>query len=141
MTKRLQWGAAVVAIGLTIATAAKAATVVEPNAKPTPGQAAAVLKAVTPGMRDGKFTVGTADLNGDGRLDLIAQYQGGMWCGSGGCSAVAVLAVAKGYSAKAITLPNFTEHVAILDASHHGMHDLKFDDAHKVFRWSGKTYK
>lgn len=119
---------------------AKAAAVVTPHAKPTPAQTTAVRKAVTADMRTGEFLVGIGDLNGDGKKDIIALYQGGMWCGSGGCSAVAVLAAANGYTRKAINLPNFTDHVRVLDAKHHGMHDLQFDDAHKVFRWTGKIY-
>ena len=126
---------------LAAASTAGAATVAVANAKPTPAQAAAVRRAVTPDMRDASFTVATADINGDGKPDLIALYQGGMWCGSGGCSAVAVLANATGYAGKAIGLPNFNERDLVLDAMQGGMHDLRVDQATYVFTWSGSAYR
>jgi hypothetical protein len=135
------WGAAVVAVGLTIAMRAEAATVVTPEAKPTPAQETAVKKVLAPGDRNEPFTVGTADLNGDGKPDLIAQFTSMMECGTAGCSAVAVLATANGYAGKAIVLANFHERVTVLDTMHHGMHDLKFDDASYIFKWNGKAYQ
>jgi hypothetical protein len=106
------------------------------------GMAAAVL-ALAAASPAGAATVvvPNADLNGDGKPDLIALYQGGMWCGSGGCSAVAVLAGTTGYAAKATGLPNFNEQVSVLDAMHNGMHDLRFDQATYVFTWSGSAYR
>lgn len=115
--------------------------VILPEARPTPAQAAAVRAAVAPDMREDPFTVGFGDLNGDGRPDLVAHYQGTMWCGSGGCTSVAILAAVDGYSSKAINLPNFIEKIAILPSTHNGMHDLRFDDATYVYKWTGTEYR
>jgi hypothetical protein len=135
------WDVAVLAAALICGSAADATTIVMPNAQPTPAQAAAVDRAVAPDMRGGHFAVGMGDLNGDGRPDLIALYEGGMWRGSGGCSSAAVLATSTGYAKKGIDLPNFNDRVTILAAVHRGMHDLEFDDADHVFRWTGATYR
>jgi hypothetical protein len=128
-------------VALLVGAGAGMPRVATPNAKPTPAQANAVKHAVAPDMRDDHFRVGFGDLNGDGRPDLIALYQGGTWCGSGGCTSVALLATANGYSSKAIDLPNFIESVAILSSMHNGMHDLKFDDATYIFKWNGTYYQ
>jgi hypothetical protein len=117
------------------------ASIVIPNAKPTAAQTAAVERALAPSDRGQHFQVGTADLNNDGRPDLIAQFTSGEYCGSMGCSGFALLATARGYALHAISLPNFQEKITILKHRSHGMHDLRFDDAHYVFRWNGKTYR
>ncbi|WP_079417158.1 hypothetical protein [Thiomonas intermedia] len=85
------------------------------------------------------YTLGQADLNGDGRPDLIVWYQVSDFCGSTGCSGVIVLATPSGYSSQSIGLPNFQGNLTVLPSQHHGMHDLQFDDS-PVWQWSGSDY-
>lgn len=89
------------------------------------------------------FSVGHADINGDGRPDLfilLTDYGFG-YCGSGGCAGYAILATPQGYEPKAIDLAYFFEKVAVLRAAHYGMHDLRYDDATKIFSWDGEEYR
>jgi hypothetical protein len=89
------------------------------------------------------FSVGHADLNGDGRPDLFVLLtdSGFGYCGSGGCAGYAILATPQGYATKAIDLAYFFEKAAVLPAVHYGMHDLRYDEATKIFRWDGKEYR
>lgn len=92
--------------------------------------------------RENDWIVTRADLNDDGHPDLLVQYtHDSSFCGSLGCSGVIVMATPAGYATRAITLPNFMGKLDILDARHHGMHDLRFDDARYVFRWDGREYR
>lgn len=120
---------------------AQAGSVVTPNAKPNAEQTAAAEQALRTDDRGMTYAVGTADLNGDGRPDLIAQFGSSLYCGTTGCSGFVVLATAHGYASHAIDLPNFQEKFTVLNQSHHGMHDLQFDDADYVFKWNGKAYQ
>ena len=129
--------------------------VVAVNGKPTPAESAAIERVL--GASFGRewsdyersahhpvtVSVGHADLNGDGRADLIVlltDYQFG-YCGSGGCSGYALIATPAGYAPKPVELANFQETLAVLPAVHRGMHDVRYDDAHVVFKWSGRDYK
>lgn len=89
------------------------------------------------------FSVGHADLNGDGRPDLLILLDdpGFGYCGSGGCSGYVILATAQGFGPKAIGLANFVEKAVVLPTIHKGMHDLRYDDARKVFVWDGAQYR
>lgn len=87
------------------------------------------------------YRVGEADLNGDGRPDLFVHLDDMMWCGSSGCSGFVLMATPAGYAASAFDLPNFYSTIHILPESHGGMHDLRFDDAHYIFRWNGRAYR
>lgn len=83
-----------------------------------------------------------ADLNGDGRPDMLAQYTpDSTFCGATGCSGVIVMATSNGYSRQSIDLPNFYAKMEILAQTHLGMHDLRFDDATHIFKWDGKQYR
>lgn len=89
------------------------------------------------------FTVGHADLNGDGRADLLILLNdsGFGYCGSGGCAGYAILATPQGYAPKPIELAYFFEKAIVLPAVHRGMHDLRYDDGRKVFAWNGSQYR
>ncbi|TAL80979.1 MAG: hypothetical protein EPN46_03035 [Candidimonas sp.] len=133
---------------LALSVTARAATTVTPDAPPTGAETAAARRALPSDFRDAKqmshhplkFTVGHVDLNGDGRPDLIIHYADQGWCGSHGCLAYALLAGPVGYSPNAIMLVYFGQTMTVLDSSHHGMHDLRYDDATHVFRWTGTAY-
>ena len=89
------------------------------------------------------FLVGQADLKGDHRPDLIIWSQNPLNCGSGGCGVSALLATANGYAAKGTDLGILSQggDFVVLDAVHHGMHDLRFDNGSHVFRWDGTQYR
>ena len=121
-----------------------AAATVTPDASPTAAQTAAVRRALSRDFKsDPKltFTVGFADLNGDNEPDLIIHYTDQGFCGSSGCLAYALLAVPGGYSQSAIMLAYFSQDMTVLDSVHHGLHDLRFDNATHVFRWNGTAYR
>lgn len=134
---------------LAIAGTAHAAETITPDAPPTAAEIAAARRALPGDFRDAErmshhpltFTVGLADLNGDGRTDLIIHYTDQGWCGSSGCLAYALLAGPGGYSSHAIMLVYFVGTMTVLDSMHHGMHDLRFDDSTHVFRWTGTAYR
>ena len=113
--------------------------------KPTPAQIAAIRHAAAADIKEfnhpeqGGYAVALADLNDDGRSDLLVQYDDMAFCGSSGCSGVIVMATAHGYASKAIDLPNFYGEIDILPTKHHGMHDLQFGDS-PVWTWNGEEY-
>lgn len=117
-------------------------------ATPTPAQAAAIRRAagddlsqVMPGHAgEPLYSMALADLNGDGRDDLIVQYSDAVGaCGSTGCSGIVVMATPSGYASKGIGLPNFTA-LAVLPTTHGGMHDLQFDGNSPIWQWTGTDY-
>lgn len=134
---------------LGVGSTARAATTVTPDARPTAAETAAARRALPGDFRDAErmshhpltFTVGLADLNSDGRPDLIIHYTDQGWCGSHGCLAYALLAGPGGYSRHAIMLVYFGRTMTVLNAVHHGMHDLRFDGSSYVFRWTGTAYR
>jgi hypothetical protein len=146
--------------GLTIGTSAAAAPAHYPlevavNSPPTAAETAVVRRDLVSSFgkewadfeknagRHVQFTVAHADINGDGRPDLLVSLDdpGFGYCGSGGCAGYAILATARGYAPKAIELAYFFAKTTVLPTVHHGMHDLRYDDARKVFRWDGAQYK
>jgi hypothetical protein len=127
-----------------VGTGAEAASHVSLDAKPTPAQMATVKLAFGADFADmTPFLVGQADLNGDGRSDLIILSQNPLNCGSGGCEVFALLATANGYAAKGIDLGILSQgrDFVVLDAVHQSMHDLKVDNGSHVFSWDGKQYQ
>lgn len=136
---------------LVIAETVCAAETITPDAPPTAIERAAARRALPSDFRDAEqiehhpptFTVGHADLNGDGKPDLIIHFSDPLECGMQNCWAYALLAVPGGYSTHPITLALFPPHatMTILDSIHHGMHDLRYDDSTYVFRWTGTAYQ
>ncbi|WP_143323042.1 hypothetical protein [Candidimonas nitroreducens] len=149
---------AAAAVGLAFGTATQAAPPHYPQTAAVGGQPTAAETAVVRGVlgrsfgkewtdyeKTGqhiRFTVGHADLNGDGRPDLLVSLNdsGFGYCGSGGCAGYAILATPQGYAPKAIELAYFFEKAIVLPTVHNGMHDLRYDNASKTFRWNGKGY-
>lgn len=127
------------------ATPAAATAKVAGDIEPTPAQAAAIRHAAAGDLADCErdcYTMSLADLNDDGRPDLLVYYtsatQSG-YCGTAGCGGSIVMATPRGYAGKAIELPGFHE-MDVLPGTHHGMHDLQFDRDSPVWRWNGSKY-
>jgi hypothetical protein len=130
---------------------ASTASTVKFAAKPTAALNAAIRRAVADDIKE--FThpdkdgwiVAQADLNDDGRPDLLVQYSDSGFCGSLGCSGAIVMATADGYADKAIdSLPNFVGDMDVLASKHHGMHDLHMADAKDSdysLQWDGMEYR
>jgi hypothetical protein len=88
-----------------------------------------------------QFSVAHADLNGDGRPDLLIQLNENSYCGSAGCAGYALLKTTDGYAAHGVDLANYYSDVHVLKSMHKGMRDLRFDDASHVFQWNGRSYE
>lgn len=115
--------------------------------KPTSAQDAAIRRATgdtrpMPGHEgEPLYALALADVNGDGRDDLILQYTYASGsCGSAGCAGGIVMATANGFAGDAITLPNFYDEIDILHGKHHGMHDLRYGGDSPPWYWNGKEY-
>jgi hypothetical protein len=87
------------------------------------------------------FEVGRADLNDDGRPDLLARSSSRGGCGSAGCQTYAVLATSVGYAGKSIRLATAGGKVFVLSAKHSGMHDVRFEIGTYGLKWNGKVYQ
>lgn len=119
------------------------------DAAPTGAETAAVRRVYAGAWTDDekdeghplRFSVGHADINGDGRPDLLVRLNDAGWCGSHGCSTYALLATPAGYAVKGIDLAISIATVQVLPAVHKGMHDLRFDDSSYVFTWDGSAYR
>lgn len=128
---------------------AHAAVTAKTDAKPSSAELAAARRALAGDFGETvqaehhqlKIRVGHADLNGDGRPDLIIVEDDPLFCGSHGCSAYALLRTRAGYSTQPIQLAIFDDQVTVLDSSHKGMRNLRFDNSTVVFRWTGTAYK
>lgn len=113
--------------------------------EPDAAQAAAIARAAATDFRDFNhpqhpaYALALADLNDDGRTDLLVQYGDGAFCGSAGCSGVIVMATARGYANHAVRLPNFYGRIDVLADRHHGMHDVRFGDG-PAWQWNGTQY-
>ncbi len=112
------------------------------DAKPTLAETAALQQALGKDYDAmSPFNLAHADLNDDGRPDLIARSDSAGWCGSLGCATYALVATAQGFATHAIPLATAYGPVEILPGIDHGMHQLRFSDGDHIFRWSGKTYR
>lgn len=93
--------------------------------QPTAAQNAAIRRAAASAIKEfihpeqQGYVVVQADLNDDGRPDLLVQYEDISFCGSSGCSGVIVMATPTGYAAEPIQLPNFGGEIDILPTIHH----------------------
>jgi hypothetical protein len=116
---------------------------IKPNASPTPDQEAIVARALSGDYKGASFTIGTADLNGDGRPDLIVHFTSNEWCSPSGqgCEGIVILSEAEGYDNHYAALPLFGDVVKVHTTIHHGLYDLSFDGSKRVFKFDGKNYK
>jgi hypothetical protein len=135
-------GIGIVALSVHAAAMAAAGQVTKVAKPPTARETAAIKRALGKDYADmAPFTVGHADLNGDGRADLVFRSGNSGWCGSAGCATAAVLATSSGFAAKAIDLAYSASDLIVLPATRQGMHDLRFDGGSHVFRWNGRAYR
>lgn len=136
---------------LALTTAARADTVVSFDITPTAAQRAAIQTAAASDFVDVRnitgreldYAVGQADLNDDGRPDLLVQYLDAYFCGSGGCSTVLVMATAQGYAAHALPLQVLVqpgEKLTVLDTSRDRMRDLGYKTGY-ISHWNGGRYE
>jgi hypothetical protein len=113
--------------------------------QPDAAQTAAIRRVAAADIREfvhpdqTGYAVALADLDDDGRPDLLVQYADSAFCGSTGCSGLIVMATPGGYAGTSIGLPNFTT-LAVLPPKHHGMHDLQFNGDSPIWRWNGRQY-
>ena len=125
-----------------IPAAAAAPPGVPVNGAPSAAETAALKHAMGADYDDLQpFEVGHADLDGDGRPDLLARSSSMGGCGSAGCQTYAVLATSTGYAGKSIRLATAGGKVFVLSTVHHGMHDMRFESGTYVFKWNGKVYR
>lgn len=114
--------------------------------KPSAAQTAAIRRAAADDIKDfahpdqGGYAVVPADLNDDGRADLLVQYNDMAFCGSSGCSGVIVMATPDGYARTTIDLPNFYGTMTVLAGTHDGMHDLQYNGDSPIWHWNGRAY-
>ncbi len=110
--------------------------------EPTRAESAAIKRALGPELADElPVLVGHADLNGDGRPDLIFSSLSQDYCGALGCDTGAVLATATGYASRSISLAVSSDTMFVLRSVHKGMHDIRYGNARHIFVWDGRMYR
>jgi len=132
--------------GLAMAGGANAATqaLIGPK-KPGAAQAAIIQRAFGARYRGLlPYNFGRADLNGDGRPDLIVWPQNRTYCGVKGCTMFVVPTTARGYGAARELTVSQDATLTVLDATHLGMHDISFEGrlagSRVTYRWNGSKY-
>lgn len=109
---------------------------------PTRVELAAVRRAFGRDRADAlPVSVGHADLNGDGRPDLIFASESRDYCGALGCETGSILATGDGYATRVINLAVSVDPLFVLPTMHNGMHDIRYGSARHVFVWDGSQYQ
>ncbi len=129
-------------IGCATAAAAASSVSLSVEQNPTPAETAAIKRALGSDYSDmAPFAVAHADLNGDGKRDLIFRSQNPGFCGSAGCATSALLSARSGFSRMQIDLAYSGGAVIVLSTAHKGMRDLRYEGGTHTFIWSGTAYK
>lgn len=143
---------AVLALGLIAGGCAmRRTTVISFHVHPDSAQAAAIRRAAAGDFADVRRTeghtleywLGLADLNGDGRPDLIVQYHDIGFCGTAGCGLVVVLATPQGWARATLPVQAYLQpgdDLVALPSRHHGMRDLRYPTGY-VSTWDGSKYR
>jgi hypothetical protein len=140
-------GLAALAAGATLATAAGASTRALIGPHPTAAERAVVTRvfgAQAPRMMP--FNAGKADINGDGRPDLIIWPQNKEWCNAEGCAMFAIPATANGYANRPIPLTiTQSATLTVLNSVHGGLHDIALEGrlagSLVTYAWNGRKYE
>jgi hypothetical protein len=134
------------AAGLAMVGAAHAETQALIGPKKPPADQAAIIQRAF-GARYGSllpYNSGRADLNGDGKPDLIIWPQNATYCGVKGCMMFVVPTTTRGYGAPHEMIVSQDATVTVLNSAHGGMRDISFSGrlagSRITYRWDGQKY-
>lgn len=134
------------AAGLAMASAAQAETQALIGPKKPPAALAATIQRAF-GARYSSllpYNSGRADLNGDGRPDIIVWPQNPSYCGVKGCMMFVVPTTASGYGAAREMTISQDATVTLLDSKYGGMRDISLSGrlagSRVTYRWNGRNY-
>lgn len=88
--------------------------------------------------KDRRFAFDQADLNGDGKNELLVGFTGMNWCGSGGCTALVLSSEGKLITLFTVVGFPFT----VLESKTGGWNDLVVHSGHadRLLKWNGSKY-
>ena len=94
------------------------------------------------GASELNFVSAEADLNGDGRMDVVAFAEVSYFCGSGGCSPTLLVASKKGWNEIPFNGLSAPENWYLLDSSTNGFRKIAVlrDDNEEIYEWDGSAY-
>lgn len=111
------------------------------DARPSESEVSLIMDALGVGYAEEQpFTIGYADLNGDGVRDLLFRSDNPSQCTASGCPTYAALSTESGVG-NAILLATSYGNIIVLPTKRNGMFDLRYATAGPVFRWNGREYQ